>query len=492
MEKSSIYEDIALRTEGDIYIGVVGPVRTGKSTFIKSFMETMVLPRIDNVYLRERAKDELPQSGSGRTIMTAEPKFVPEDAVDIALDENTHFNVRMIDCVGYMIDGALGQLEGDAPRMVSTPWFDHEVSLREAAETGTRKVITEHSTIGIVVTTDGTISDLPREEYIQAEERVVEELKELQKPFVLVLNSVEPRSPEAQKLRRQLEERYQVSCLALDCANLTQGDIEGVLRTVLYEFPAKEFRYTLPSWVNVLEPDNEIRCQIYDTIYRCTGQISRMRDVKQALEGLSECPYISDSLITSMPLGEGAVEIRIMVEDSLYYTILSQRSGIEIRDQADFLPLLCELSSIREEYGRIRSALDQVRQTGYGIVMPSRSEMTLDEPEIVRQGGRFGVRLKASAPSIHMIRADIKTEVSPIVGSERQSEELVHYLLSEFEDSPEKIWESNIFGKSLHELVNEGLNNKLYRMPEEARAKIQETLQRIVNENSSGLICIIL
>ncbi len=492
MENRSIYEDIAVRTEGDIYIGVVGPVRTGKSTFIKSFMETMVLPRIDNVYLRERARDELPQSGSGKTIMTAEPKFVPEDAVNIALDGGGNFNVRMIDCVGYMIESALGQFEGDSPRMVSTPWFDHEVPLREAAETGTQKVIAEHSTIGIVVTTDGTISEIPRAEYIQAEERVVAELKQMNKPFVVALNSVDPGGAEAQQLRAQLEEKYGVSCLAVNCAKLSQQDIECVLRTVLYEFPAKEFLYTLPSWVNVLDADNGIRQQIYDSICQCTGAIARMRDVSQAMEGLADCEYISDFSISAMNLGEGSVEINVTAEDALYYDILSQRSGILIRDQADFLPLLCELSSIREEYGRISSALDQVRQTGYGIVMPSRSEMTLDEPEIVRQGGRFGVRLKASAPSIHMIRADIKTEVSPIVGSEKQSEELVHYLLSEFEDSPEKIWESNIFGKSLHELVNEGLNNKLYKMPSDARAKIQETLQRIVNENSSGLICIIL
>ena len=293
MENRSIYEDIAVRTEGDIYIGVVGPVRTGKSTFIKSFMETMVLPRIDNVYLRERARDELPQSGSGRTIMTAEPKFVPEDAVNISLDESTHFNVRMIDCVGYMIESALGQLEGEAPRMVSTPWFDHEVSLREAAETGTQKVITEHSTIGIVVTTDGTISEIPRAEYVPAEERVVQELKQMNKPFAVLLNSVEPGGAETQKLRAQLEEKYGVSCLAVNCAQLSQSDIEQVLRTVLYEFPAKEFRYTLPSWVNALESDNAIRQQIYDTIYQCTGAIARMRDVQNAMAGAQRVPNTS-------------------------------------------------------------------------------------------------------------------------------------------------------------------------------------------------------
>ncbi|WP_458861911.1 stage IV sporulation protein A [Acidaminobacterium chupaoyuni] len=492
MENRSIYEDIAARTDSSIYIGVVGPVRTGKSTFIKSFMETMVLPRIDNVYLKERAKDELPQSGSGRTIMTAEPKFVPEEAVQITLGDHTELNVRLIDCVGYMIDGALGQMEGDSPRMVSTPWFDHEVSLREAAETGTQKVINEHSTIGIVMTTDGTISDIAREEYIPAEERVISELKQLQKPFVIVLNSVNPAAPETQKLRASLQEKYQVSCMSLNCAQLSQSDIEEVLQRVLAEFPAKEFHFTLPSWINALAPDCEIRRQIYDTIYGCASQIGKMRDVQQAMSGLTDCEYVQSFQIPAMNMGEGIAEIQISVDDAIYYRLLSEQSGITVKNAADFMPLLCELASIREQYGRIQSALDQVQQTGYGIVMPSRSEMTLEEPEIVRQGGRFGVRLKASGTSIHMIRADIKTEVSPIVGSEKQSQELVQYLLSEFEDSPEKIWESNIFGKSLHELVNEGINNKLYKMPEDARIKIQETLQRIVNESSNGLICIIL
>lgn len=492
MENRSIYEDIAVRTEGDIYIGVVGPVRTGKSTFIKSFMETMVLPRIDNVYLRERAKDELPQSGSGRTIMTSEPKFVPEEAVKISLDEHTALSVRMIDCVGYMIDSALGQLEGENVRMVSTPWFDHEISLKEAAETGTRKVITEHSTIGIVVTTDGSISEIERAEYIEAEERVISELREINKPFVLLLNAIDPYNPQTEALRVELEEKHQVSCISVNCALLTADDIEGVLQTVLYEFPAKEFQITLPSWVNALDANNPIRRDIYEAVYSCTAKIEKMRDVQAEMCEITNCEYISDFAITALNLGEGSVEIKVMVDDIIYYDILSQQSGITVREQADFMPLLCELANIREEYGRIAVALEQVHQTGYGIVMPAKSELTLEEPEIVRQGGRFGVKLKASAPSIHMILANIQTEVSPIVGSEKQSEELVKYLLSEFEDAPEKIWESNIFGKSLHELVNEGLNNKLYQMPDEARAKLQDTLQRIVNEREGIILTVIL
>lgn len=492
MENRSIYEDIAVRTDGDIYIGVVGPVRTGKSTFIKSFMETMVLPRIDNVYLRERAIDELPQSGSGRTIMTAEPKFVPEEAVAISLDESTSFSVRMIDCVGYMIDSALGQFEGENLRMVSTPWFDHEVPLKEAAEEGTRKVITEHSTIGIVVTTDGSISDIPRAEYIEAEMRVVSELQEINKPFVLLLNSTNPYSQECEALRAELEAEYGVSCIAANCASLTQGDIEDVLQTVLYEFPATEFLMSFPSWVNALDAENPIRREIYQAVYDCTSKISKMRDVQFEMAQLTQCQYVSNSEISALNLGEGSVEIKITVSDEIYYEILSQQSGIKVDDESDFMPLLCELAKLREEYGRIASALEQVHQTGYGIVMPAKSELMLEEPEIVRQGGRFGVKLKASAPSIHMIRADIKTEVSPIVGSERQSEELVQYLLSEFEEAPEKIWESNIFGKSLHELVNEGLNNKLYQMPDDARSKLQDTLQRIVNEREGIIMTVIL
>ena len=492
MESRNIYESIATRTNGDIYIGVVGPVRTGKSTFIKSFMETMVLPNIDNIYLKERARDELPQSGSGRTIMTAEPKFVPEEAVEITIENEARFQVRMIDCVGYMVNSAVGQFEGDVPRMVMTPWSPNEMPLSKAAEIGTRKVITEHSTIGLVVTTDGSIGDIPREDYAEAEERIVSELKEINKPFCLLLNSARPQGAEARQLQKQLEDRYGVPCMAVNCQQLKQEDIEEILATVLYEFPAKEFSFMLPEWVSALPDDNPLRDELYGVILDKSGRIKKMRDARGAIACLTECDKIESASITGINLGEGIVSVRVDVPTSLFYEILSQQSGITITGEGQLMSLLCEMAEIKREYQRLESALTQVRQTGYGIVMPTISEMRLEKPEIVKQGGKYGVKLKASAPSIHMIRAEIETCLSPLVGSEQQSEELVQYLLSGFEDSPEKIWESNIFGKSLNELVNEGLNNKLYKMPDEARAKLQETLERIINEGSGGLICIIL
>jgi len=491
MERS-IYQSIAERTDKQIYLGVVGPVRTGKSTFIKSFMEQLVLPNIENIYQKERARDELPQSGSGRTIMTAEPKFVPEEAIRITIDDGAAFHVRMIDCVGYMVNGAVGQFEDDAPRMVSTPWFDYEIPLSEAAEIGTRKVITEHSTIGLVITTDGTIGEIPRSDYVPAEERIIAELKEINKPFCLLLNTTEPQSASACTLAEKLSAKYGVSCMPINCMTLDKETISAILKTVLYEFPVREFAFDLPEWINTLPKGNIVQDSIYEMILETCGQIQNMRAVHEKLPQLTQCPYIEWAGSEGMDLGEGVVRIRLSSPKTLFYEVLSQQSGITVRNDGDLLPLLCEMSDIREKYARVEGALDQVRQTGYGIVMPTIEEMRLEEPEIVMQGGRHGVKLKASAPSIHLIRADIETEVSPIVGSEKQSEDLVKYLLSEFEDSPEKIWDSNIFGKSLSELVNEGLNNKLYKMPAEARGKLQETLQRIINEGSGGLICIIL
>ena len=491
MERS-IYQSIAERTGKQIYLGIVGPVRTGKSTFIKSFMEQLVLPNIENVYQKERARDELPQSGSGRTIMTAEPKFVPEEAVKITIDESVSLSVRMIDCVGYMVNGALGQFEDDAPRMVMTPWFDHEIPLAEAAEIGTQKVITEHSTIGLVVTTDGTIGEIARADYVPAEERIVSELKEINKPFCMLLNSSSPKAPQTVELADSLSKKYGVSCLPVNCMELEKQDITEILTTVLYEFPAKEFDFTLPDWVSVLPDDNEIKVTLYsDMLAACAGA-AKMKDVRGRITGLNGCGRISSVMIDGIDLGDGVVNVTVGLPRDIYYDILSSQSGVKVRSDADLLPLLCEMASVREKYMRVEGALEQVRQTGYGIVMPTLDEMHLEKPQIVMQGGRYGVKLKASAPSIHLIRADIETEVSPVVGSEKQSEDLVKYLLAEFEDSPEKIWDSNIFGKSLSELVNEGLNNKLYKMPEDARSKLQETLQRIINEGSGGLICIIL
>lgn len=490
--ENSIYKSIAERTDKQIYLGIVGPVRTGKSTFIKSFMEELVLPNIDNIYQKERAKDELPQSGSGRTIMTAEPKFVPEEAVKITIDDEATLSVRMIDCVGYMVNGAIGQYEEDAPRMVTTPWFDHEIPLAEAAEIGTKKVITEHSTIGLVITTDGSIGEIPRSDYIPAEERIVAELREINKPFCMLLNTTEPTSPAAVDLASKLSAKYSVSCVPVNCLTLKKDDISEILKTVLYEFPAKEFAFTLPEWIGALPDDNEIKTAVYSSALGVCSQIERMRQVKDKMDELTECEFIDWARVDEIDLGDGIVSVTVATPKELYYKILSEQSGIEIKNDGDLLPLLCEMARIKEQYERVAGALEQVRQTGYGIVMPTLSELKLEEPQIVMQGGRYGVKLKASAPSIHLMRADIETEVSPIVGSEKQSEDLVKYLLAEFEDSPEKIWESNIFGKSLNELVNEGLNNKLYKMPEDAREKLRETLQRIINEGSGGLICIIL
>ncbi len=492
MEERKIYEDIAHRTDGDIYIGVVGPVRTGKSTFIKRVMESLVIPNIENVYRRERARDELPQSGSGRTIMTAEPKFVPEEAVTVSMDGSAAFQVRLIDCVGYMVPGAVGQLEGETERMVTTPWFDHEIPMSEAAEVGTRKVIAEHSTIGIVVTTDGTITEIPREDYLEAEERVIRELKELGKPFLVLLNSAHPNSERARAIRDEIAQRHQVTCVAANCLEMEEEDVSALLKQVLYEFPLKEMDLFLPPWVDALPQEHPIKAALYEAIRQGAGQLGRIRDVEQAVESMGECEQVSQARVTSIDLGTGLACVSLELPRSLFYDTISQQSGFQIGNDGDLMALLTQLAQVKASYDKVADALKEVEETGYGIVVPSIDSLVLEEPEIVRQGGRYGVRLKASAPSIHMIRADIETEVSPIVGSEKQSEEMIHYLLQEFEGDTAKIWQSNIFGKSFHELVGEDLNAKVKRMPEDAREKLRETLQRIINEGSGGLICIIL
>ena len=492
MEEQKLYDDIVKRTGGDIYIGVVGPVRTGKSTFIKRFMETLVIPNIENVYRRERARDELPQSGSGRTVMTAEPKFVPEEAVEVKMEDGASFDVRLIDCVGYMVPGAVGQMEDDAPRMVTTPWYDHDIPMTEAAEIGTRKVIAEHSTIGIVITTDGTITDIPREDYLEAEERVITELKELGKPFLVVLNSAFPQSDRARAIQADIQSRYDVSCVCVNCLELTEADVTGVIKGVLYEFPVKELDLFLPSWVDALDYAHPIKTALYAAIREGAGGMRRIRDVEHSLAVIGGCENVSAARVVSISLGSGVASAALELPRSLFYDTISAQSGFTIGDDGDLMELLTQLAGVKKEYDKVAQALRDVRETGYGIVAPSADELKLEEPEIVKQGGRYGVRLKASAPSIHMIRADIETEVSPIVGSEKQSEEMVGYLLQEFEGDTAKIWESNIFGKSFHDLVGEDLNGKLKRMPEDARAKLRETLQRIINEGSGGLICIIL
>ena len=490
--QENIYQDIARRTGGDIYIGVVGPVRTGKSTFIKRFMETVVLERIEGDFKRQRAIDELPQSAGGKTIMTTEPKFVPEEAVAIQIGENVAMNVRMIDCVGYIIPSSLGYIENDQPRMVMTPWFENEIPFNMAAEIGTQKVINEHSTIGLVVTTDGTITDLPREEYEEAEERVVQELKAIKKPFIVLLNSVRPRSEQALSLAASLSEKYGVPVVAKSCLELEEEDIKDLLSQVLYQFPIREVRFELPRWIVALERGHWLKADIYDAIVNCAGGLDCLNDARTHFSALEEDENIAASRVRSVDLGAGSVKIELMLPQNLFYRILSEETGLTIENEEELMPQMVRLAETKRKYEKIEGALEEVAATGYGIVMPSLDELVLEEPEIVKQGGRYGVRLRASAPSIHMMRAEINTEVSPIVGSEKQSEELVMYLLKEFEESPEKIWDSNIFGKSLHDLVNEGLHNKLYRMPADARMRLQETIERIINEGCGGLICIIL
>ena len=492
MSDNSIYEDIALRTDGDIYLGVVGPVRTGKSTFIKRFMETMVIPRMDNVYRVERARDELPQSGSGRTVMTVEPKFIPEEAVTIRLDDTAEASVRLIDCVGYMVNGAAGQMENGQERMVTTPWFDHEISLTEAAEQGTHKVIAEHSTIGLVVTCDGSICDIPRSDYVPAEERVIRELRSIGKPFIVLLNCADPTSAAAAALAKEISGKYTVSCLPVNCLTLGEEDILRILRTVLLEFPAEEICVTLPRWVEALPLEHPLRRTLYAALLTASGDMGRLRDLYRIAERLAQEEYVSDARVRTLHMGTGSGDIVIEFPRSLYYQTISEQSGFPIQNDGDLLSLLTQLRDVKTEYDRVHEALEQVREHGYGIVAPTSEELKLEEPEIVRQGGRYGVRLKASAPSIHMIMANIETEVNPALGGEKASEEIINFLLQGFEGDTSRIWESNIFGKSLYDIAGEGVMNKLRKMPVNAQAKLQQSLTRIVNEGSGSLLCIII
>ena len=487
-----LYQDISSRTDGDIYIGVVGPVRNGKSTFIKNFMDLLVIPNIDNSYKRERALDELPQSASGRTIMTTEPKFVPNEAVEITLDGNIKFKARLVDCVGYLVNNAIGYLEDNIPRMVKTPWSDEEMPFGEAAEIGTKKVIQDHSTIGILVTTDGSFSGISRDDYILAEERVVRELKELNKPFVIVLNTVAPYSDYSRDLANSLEEKYDCPVIPTDCSNLSLYDINEIFSKVLYEFPIERINITYPKWVDGLEDSHWLRKELNLEIKQTFSGISVIKQANFAVANLQNTEIIQSTSIQEINLGNGNITVEINLKEDLFYKVLTEVSGQNINNEFDLFSAFYNFSKIKCEYDRIAPALEEVKAKGYGIITPSMDDLILDEPEMVKQGSKFGIKLKAKAPSIHMILTDVETEVSPIVGSEKQSEELVKYLLEEFESDPKKIWESNIFGRSLHELVNEGLQNKLEKMPEDAQMKLQETLERIVNEGGGGLICIIL
>lgn len=489
---NDIYHDIAERTGGDIYIGVVGPVRTGKSTLIQRFMETLVIPNIEQEAWRERAVDELPQSAGGKTIMTTEPKFVPEEAVQITLSEGAECRVRMIDCVGYIVPSSLGYIEEEAPRMVKTPWFEDAVPFNMAAELGTQKVITEHSTVGLVVTTDGSVTDIPREEYAQAEARVVNELQSLGKPFAVLLNCVEPQSEAAQTLAAEMEMQYHAPVMAVNCLDLDEHTIREILTRLLDMFPIREINVETAHWLPALEKGHPLKQEIFDAVRNAAEGMHAVRDAQDLAERLRGLPHLKAVSVRKIDLGTGSVSLQLELEPSLFYQILGEETGIEIHGEQELFPVLMELSRIKAAYERVRPALEEAEATGYGIIMPEADELTLEEPEMIRQGGRYGVRLRASAPSLHIMRAGIQTTVSPIVGSEKQSEDLVLYLLREFEENPTKIWESNIFGKSLHALVNEGLHAKLGKMPAEARMKLQETLERVINEGCSGLICFIL
>ncbi len=485
----NIYHDIALRTGGNIYIGVVGPVRTGKSTLIKQIMQKLVIPNIQDPYQQERAKDELPQSGSGRTIMTSEPKFVPEEAVQILPDGTTTLQVRLIDSVGYMVDGAVGAEEDGKPRMVTTPWYDHEIPLTEAAELGTKKVMQEHCSIGLVVTTDGTVTDIPRSDYMAAERRAIQDMKATGKPFLVIVNSREPSGKAARDVKAYLDQEFALNSMICDCQAADISDICDLLQQLLYTFPIQQVQIFLPGWMNALEKAHPVKQALYEALMSSFGAANSLSDVSTAMQELQALDSVTSAELLDIQPGSGTVNCEIRFPESLFYEILSAKAGQAIVDDSQLLSLLTELSAIKLQYDKISDALASVQATGYGVVMPTSSEMALETPQVVRKNGTFGVRLKASAPSIHMIRVDIDTEISPMVGDEKQSKDLIDYLSGE---SPEKLWQSNIFGKSVYTLIQEGLNSKLVQTPEDVRTKFRGTLTKIVNEGASGLICLIL
>jgi stage IV sporulation protein A len=485
----NIYADIAERTGGNIYIGVVGPVRTGKSTLIKRIMEEMVIPAMDDPYRAERAKDELPQSGSGRTIMTSEPKFVPEEAVEISPDGTVQLKVRMIDSVGYMVDGAVGAEEDGIPRMVTTPWFDYEIPMTDAAELGTKKVMEEHCSIGLVVTTDGSVTDIPRKDYIAAEKRAILDMKATKKPFIVIVNSRHPSGDAAQATREQLEREMGVQAIVADCQALSLQDICDLFRQLLLAFPMRQLQVHLPRWMDALEPEHPVKAALYEALILRAQEISSLAQAHTTLAQLVGLEQVMDFSLRHIDLGSGTVVCSLGFPESLFYEILSTKAGISIENDGQLLALLTELSAIKQEYVKISDALSSVKATGYGVVMPTAEEMKLETPELLRKNGAYGVKLRAGAPSIHMIRVDIETEITPIVGDEKQSQDLIAYLSGE---EPEKLWQSNIFGKSVYAMIQEGLTAKLVRMPPDVRDKFRGSLTKIVNDGATGLICLIL
>lgn len=493
MAENSLYHDIARRTGGDIYLGVVGPVRTGKSTFIKKFMELMVIPNIVNEQDRLRAVDELPQSSGGKTITTTEPKFIPDEAVEVQFDEDFTMRVRLVDCVGYTVKSALGYSDERGERMVMSPWSEEEMPFQKAAEIGTQKVIADHSTLGLVITTDGSFSDMSREDFEEPEARIVDELKKIGKPFVILLNSSQPESGASLLLRDELNEKYQAPVILGNYQRLDKKLVDIILKEALYEFPISQINIVLPDWVEVLDEDHWLKISYKEIINGIMDSTGKVRELRKALEPISEqFDYVSRVGLSHLDLGTGEAEIRFECPPDLFYSVLSDTTGYTIDNAGELFKQIKSLVRAKKEFDKIEDALITARSQGYGIVPPSLDEMILDEPEIIRQGTRFGVRLRASAPSYHLIRVDVESEFAPIVGSEKQSEDLVNYLMDEFEDNPEKIWDSNIFGKSLHSLVKDGIQTKLGNLPPSAQVKLQETLGKIINEGSGGLIAIIL
>lgn len=492
MDHNSVYNDIAHRTGGNIYIGVVGPVRTGKSTFIKRFMQSLVLPRMEDDILRERATDELPQSASGKTIMTSEPKFVPEEAVTIQITNDAEASVRLIDSVGFMIPGASGQMDENGERLVTTPWFDHEIPMREAAEVGTRKVITDHSTIGLVITTDGSITDFDRDAYEDAEARVIKELQEIGKPFLVLLNSTHPDDPMTQELAETLSETYQTCCIPVDCKALNETVIAQLLCRLLMEFPVTEIGFKLPDWFAALPNHHESKRALYRTLLTNADQVYRLRDASAYCDALTAEDTSFTPALSQTNVATGKLLYEISFPRSMYYEILTEASGVQLSSDRELVRFLAEMKTIQARYAHVRDALRSVEETGYGVVMPAAEELRLEEPEIVRQGGKYTVRLHASAPSIHMLKANVQAEVSPEVAGEGAAGEILGFLLQGFQGDVNQLWDSNIFGKSLYTLARDEIESKLQSMPEKAAGRLQEAIQKIVNDGGGTLFCFIL
>ena len=492
MSVSEMYKDIAIRTNGKLYIGIVGPVRTGKSSFIKRFMDKLILPTIEDPYIKERTRDELPQSGSGKTIMMAEPKFIPEEAINLRLEDGLNCAVRLIDCVGYMVNGAIGNIENGGERMVITPWYDHEVPISRAAEEGTRRVIRDHSTIGIIITTDGSICEIPREEYIRGEEKTISEMKDSGKPFVLLLNCKEPKSESSTSLAKELSEKYNCKCIPVNCTEMDEIEIKYILDSILTSFPIEKYCFYIPQWIEALCNNKTLKRDIYNAVYESCAEAKTLGQRFKITENLSANENISEAEVCLADAAHGIVNIKISVPGALYYETLSSESGFIIKNDKDLVEILSSLSGLKHEYERFHDAMEEVRECGYGIMMPSVEEMKLEEPQVIKQSGRYSVKLKASAPSIHLIRTNIETEVSPAIGGEKASEDMINFLIQGFDGDMSKIWDSNIFGKSLNDIAGESLTGKLKALPAETKNKLQNSLQRIVNEGSGGLICIIL